>query len=141
MFLKVSKNYITPAYDYEPPALDKMADFATNLGANAASLAEKLAGTNLGGGAKATLQEVPPSLSHSFAKAAFQSAELIGQEEPFGVALKKFAATQEKMGESRLLQDQNAAAKFYYPFSRTMDGKIGESMVLSLFLEITDLFL
>jgi carboxylesterase type B len=141
LFLKVSKNYITPAYDYEPPALDKMADFATNLGANAASLAEKLSGTNLGGGAKATLQEVPPSLSHSFAKAAFQSAELLGQEEPFGAALKKFAATQEKMGESRLLQDQNAAAKFYYPFSRTMDGKIGESMVLSLFLEIADLFL
>ena len=134
LFLKVSKNYITPAYDYEPPALDKMADFATNIGANAASLAEKLAGGNLGGSAKTTLQEVPPSLSHAFAKAAFQSAELVGVEEPFGAALKKFAVTQEKMGEARLLQDQNAAAKFYYPFSRNFDGKISESMVWLLVL-------
>ncbi len=32
LFLKVAKNYITPAYDYEPPALEKMADFATSIG-------------------------------------------------------------------------------------------------------------
>ncbi|KAJ3303145.1 hypothetical protein HDV03_004133 [Kappamyces sp. JEL0829] len=126
LFLKVAKNYITPAYDYEPPALDKMADFATSIGSNAASLAERLSGTQLGG-SKVTQQEVPPSLSHAFAKAAFQSAELVGLEEPFGAALKKFAVTQEKMGGFRLQQDQDAAAKFYYPFLKAMDGRIGES--------------
>lgn len=130
LFTKVSKNYITPAYDYEPPVVDKMADFATTFGANAASLAEKLSGTQLSGSnTKIAQQEVPPSLSHAFAKAAFQSSELVGAEEPFGAALKKFAVTQEKMGEARLVQDQNAAQKFHYPFLALLDGRIGDSMV------------
>ncbi len=129
LFLKVAKNYITPAYDYEPPVVDKMADFATNFGANAASLAEKLSGTQLSGNSKTTQQEVPPSLSHAFAKAGFQSSELIGQEEPFGAALKKFAVAQEKMGEARLVQDVDAASKFYFPLLASIDGRIADSMV------------
>ena len=99
--VKVSRNYGLQAYDYEPAVVDKMAGFASSVGQNATSLAEKFSGTNLGA-SSVTQQEIPPSLSHAFAKAGFQSAELIGVDEPFGAALKKFATTEERIGGFRV---------------------------------------
>lgn len=120
-FLKVSKNYITPgmrgsyslAYDYQQPALDKISFFASSVGSQAAELAGtfssdagRVSGVASPSHSAMTPQSeglvltnlVPPSLSHAFAKVAFQSADLVGQEDPFGAALKKFGNTMERVG-------------------------------------------
>jgi hypothetical protein len=130
MFVRLSKNYTQHAYDYEAPVTEKLSDFATTMSQNAAHLAERLSGTQLG--SKETHQEVPPSFSHAYAKAAFQSAELISQDEPLGAALKKFATTQERIGNQRIQQDNDAVLKFHNPLTKTLDGRIGDAMVFDV---------
>ncbi|KAI8895038.1 hypothetical protein BC833DRAFT_602662 [Globomyces pollinis-pini] len=127
-FLKVAKNYTTTAYDYNPGTVDKLSDFASSVSATTLSLADKLAGTTLQDGSKAGHAEVPPSLSHAFAKAGFQGSELVGIDEPLGSALKKFAMTEERIGNARVQQDQDAVRKFYTPFNESVESLIADAM-------------
>ncbi|KAJ3313944.1 hypothetical protein HDV04_001250 [Boothiomyces sp. JEL0838] len=128
LLLKVGKNYSTPNYDYVPPLNDKLSDFASVVTANATSLTQKLSGSTENVSSAPTHQETPPSLSHAFAKSAFQSAELIGADEPLGAALKKFAATEERMGNARLQQDQDAVRRFCVPLVNDLDTVIGDAL-------------
>ena len=102
MFLKVSRNYTLGPYDYEPDLTDRATDFASMVSTNATSLAGRLSGAAVPSGSQST--ETPPSLSHAFAKTAYNSATLVGEQEPFSAALKKFAGAQERMGNFRLQQ-------------------------------------
>jgi hypothetical protein len=129
LFLKISRNYTIHAYDYEPPVTEKLNDFASVVSASASSFAERLSGTQQAT-SKATQQEIPPSLSHAYAKASFQSTQLISPEVPLGAALQKFAGAQEKIGNARLQQDNDAILKFHNPFLKAIDGRIAEAMVL-----------
>ncbi|EGF80502.1 hypothetical protein BATDEDRAFT_35140 [Batrachochytrium dendrobatidis JAM81] len=130
-FLKVSRNYTLPAYDYEPALNDKVLDFANTFSSNATSLAGQLSGGQLGAapGARQTPQpETPTSLSHAFAKAAYQGAELVHPEEPLAAALKKFGAAEERAGNMRIKQDQDATAKFHNPLMQKMNLKMAEAI-------------
>ena len=127
MFLKVSRNYTLHAYDYEPALNEKVIDFANTVTTNATSLAEKLSGSQIGSQSKAVAMETPPSLSHAFAKAAYLSADIVGENEPYGAALKKFASAHERAGNARLQQDADAASQFHNPMLATMNYKIGEA--------------
>lgn len=126
LLLKIGANYITSAYDYEAPVVDKLTDFVSSVGGNAATLASRYSGQTMG--STITHQEIPPSLSHAFAKAAFQSVDLLENAEPLSLALKKFATTEERMGNFRIQQDQDANSKFYAPLLKTLNTKIADSM-------------
>jgi hypothetical protein len=83
LFLKVSRNYTYPAYDYEADMGEKITDLATVGFANAFNLASKFAGNQQQ--KEQVISDTPPSLSHAFAKAAYQSAELVENDEPFSI--------------------------------------------------------
>jgi hypothetical protein len=136
MFVRLSRNYTQHGYDYEAPVTEKLTDLASVVSQNATHLAERLSGAQLGG-SKETQQEVPPSFSHAYAKVAFQSSGLISQDEPLGSALKKFATTQERIGNFRIQQDSDAVLKFYNPMVKCLDGRIVEAMVHSIHVEST----
>lgn len=125
-FLKVSKNYTLHAYDYEPELNEKVFDFANTVTSNASTFAERISGQQLL--PKAQSQEIPPSLSHAFAKAAYESANDVDPKEPLEAALKKFALAQERMGNARLRQDDDVKVKFYNPLVSSLTNKIGEAL-------------
>ncbi|KAJ3321645.1 hypothetical protein HDU76_014062, partial [Blyttiomyces sp. JEL0837] len=74
-FLRVSRNYTLPHYDYEPLLSESVSDFASTMTDRISSLT---------GAAQppATKEEIPRSLSHAFAKAAANNADAMGAEEP-----------------------------------------------------------
>ena len=136
LFLKVARNYTLPHYDFEPPLKDTVFDFATTVGDKATVFADRMVAAT--GSASAAAQdrrasqtplETASSLSHAFSRAASQSAELLSPEDPFAAALKKFAAAEEKMGNFRLVQDQEATAKFYQPFLNSLNVTIADANV------------
>ncbi|KAH6559933.1 hypothetical protein BASA50_009023 [Batrachochytrium salamandrivorans] len=133
LLLKVSRNYTLPAYDYEPALNDKVLDFANTVSSGATSLASNLSGGQMGTSTAAysrgaSQQETPSSLSHAFAKAAYQGADLVHPEEPLAVALKKFGAAEERAGNMRIKQDQDAVSKFHNPLMEKLNVKIADAM-------------
>ena len=137
MFLKVARNYTLPHYDYEPPLKETVFDFATNVGDKATLFADRVVAS--AGGTQAspmrasqTPPETPSGLSHAFARASYQSADLLGPEDPFGAALKKFGNAHEKIGNFRLAQDADAVSKFYNPWLHSLEELIGQALVYLL---------
>ncbi|KAI8910864.1 hypothetical protein EDD86DRAFT_189415 [Gorgonomyces haynaldii] len=124
--LKVAKNYTLPHYDYEPDLADRASDFTNFLSTNTTTFAKTLTGQSVQQTSSA--QETPSGLSAAFGKAAFTSASLLADEEPFAAALKKFGQTQERMGNFRLQQDQDANLKFYTPMLAAYNTRITEAM-------------
>ncbi|KAJ3294948.1 hypothetical protein HK104_003154 [Borealophlyctis nickersoniae] len=131
--LKIARNYTLPHYDYQPALKDTVFDFASTVQDRATSLAAtgaKAAGvqTTLASGPPGKREEIAPSLTHAFARAAYQSVEALGTQEPLGAALKKFSAVEEKVGNARLKMDAEANAKFVQPFTTTLNQTIGHAM-------------
>ncbi|RKO88119.1 hypothetical protein BDK51DRAFT_23078 [Blyttiomyces helicus] len=132
-FLRVSRNFTLPHYDYEPPLKETMFDFATSVGDKATFLAAagaKAAGVQAAPpvSPRSGKEETPASLAHAFSRAAYVSVEDLGTEEPLGAALKKFAAAEERVGNSRLQMDADATGKFHQPFSATLNQTIFNAM-------------
>ncbi|KAI9326438.1 BAR domain-containing family protein [Zopfochytrium polystomum] len=127
-FLRVSRNYTLPHYDYEPLLSESAYDFATTVSDRVSTLVSSASGTPATRDASQPKDEIPRSLAHAFAKAATANADAVGSEEPLGVALKKFAATEERVGAARLRLDAEATAKFHQPFSTTLNQLILHAM-------------
>jgi hypothetical protein len=126
MFLKVSRNYSYPHYDYEADITEKITDFASVVSSNAYTLANRYAGTNTRRDS-IEADDKPASLSHCFAKAAYSSIELT-EDESFKTALKKFGSTQERIGKSRIQQDNAVLMMFYHPLEAKMSSVIDEAI-------------
>ncbi|KAI8820632.1 uncharacterized protein EV422DRAFT_56989 [Fimicolochytrium jonesii] len=129
---KISRNFTLPHYDYEPPLAETALNFASTVSDRAISFTAagaRAAGVNanIGGGPK-TKEEIPPSLAHAFARAAIHSAEELGTQEPIGVALKKFATAEERVGNARLKFDAEATSKFHQPINRMVVQNIAAAM-------------
>ncbi|KAJ3186525.1 hypothetical protein HDU85_007345 [Gaertneriomyces sp. JEL0708] len=130
--LKVGRNYTLPHYDYEPGIKDTVFDFATTVGDRATSLAA--AGARAAGvdspipRTSRARDEIPPSLSHAFARAAMLSAEELGTQEPLGAALVKFSNIEDKLGNARLKLDAAATNKFVDPYHRMLQETIANAM-------------
>ncbi|KAI9091169.1 hypothetical protein DFS34DRAFT_619480 [Phlyctochytrium arcticum] len=130
---KIARNYTLPHYDYEPALKDTVFDFATNVGDRATSLLEtgaKAAGVNapIQTTPRSKGDEIPPSLSHAFARVALHSAEELGTQEPIGAALKKFATVEERVGNARLKLDAAAQQKFVQPCAKLLSAHIAYAM-------------
>ncbi|KAH6561924.1 hypothetical protein BASA60_011301 [Batrachochytrium salamandrivorans] len=55
-------------------------------------------------------------------------ADLVHPEEPLAVALKKFGAAEERAGNMRIKQDQDAVSKFHNPLMEKLNVKIADAM-------------
>ena len=134
--MKLTKNYTIPAHDYDPPTSEKLSDLASTVSAEAALLGMRFSGGAAASKRASVVNHVPPTFAHAYAKAAFQAADAVGTEEPFGytllikgIGLKKFAETQEKLGEYKVTHDNNAVLKIHAPFVNIMDTIIADAMV------------
>jgi Bin/amphiphysin/Rvs domain for vesicular trafficking len=74
LMLKVSRNYGLEGYDYEPGTIDKMTGFASVVGQNAQSLAEKLAANTSSSAASPTGNSIGNPIGNSTANPIGNSA-------------------------------------------------------------------
>ncbi|CAG8442701.1 6537_t:CDS:2 [Ambispora leptoticha] len=78
--------------------------------------------------AESTTPTLPKTLPHALSRASAQGAVLLGTEDPFGAALLKYAAVQEKIGEHRIRMDKEITQKFVQRFSTTLNTEIQFAM-------------
>ncbi|KAJ3217912.1 hypothetical protein HDU67_007063 [Dinochytrium kinnereticum] len=118
--VKISHNYTKAHYDYDPLLSETALDFATTVRGKVVSLA--------GAPASAPREEIPRSLSHALAKAAYVGGNALAPEEPLTLALNKFAGAHERVGNARLNLDADATMKFHQPMLATLNQQIAHAM-------------
>ena len=69
-------------------------------------------------------EQLPKSLAHAFARSASDSALAIGEQEPLGAALRKYAQAQDQLGNARLQFESSVNGKFIQPWTATMNTNI-----------------
>ncbi|RUS20449.1 Bin/amphiphysin/Rvs domain for vesicular trafficking-domain-containing protein [Endogone sp. FLAS-F59071] len=130
--LRITRTFSTQTYDYPVQLQESLFDTARSVGDRLQTLtlspAEREAEAAAQAAAQSTQPPAPKTLAHALSRAAAQSAELIGIEEPLGAALFKYATVQEKIGDSRLRMDQEITNKFVQPFQTTLRNNIEFSM-------------
>ncbi|RUO96477.1 Bin/amphiphysin/Rvs domain for vesicular trafficking-domain-containing protein [Jimgerdemannia flammicorona] len=130
--LRVTRTFSTQTYDYPAQLQESLIDTARSVGDRLQSLALTPADREAEAAALAAQQgaqpQLPKTLSHALSRAAAQSAEQLGIEEPLGAALFKYAAVQEKIGDSRLRMDNEINTKFVLPFQTTLKTNIEFAM-------------
>ncbi|KAI3642149.1 hypothetical protein MP228_011704 [Amoeboaphelidium protococcarum] len=80
--------------------------------------------SSTGGNGSSAQEEIPKTLAHAISKASHQHGVLLGQEDPLGAALKRFAEAQDEIGFTRLKLEEEVANKFMQPFSATLNTNI-----------------
>ncbi|KAF9318236.1 hypothetical protein BG000_009938 [Podila horticola] len=129
--LRITRTYSTSTYDYPAQLQETLGEFGRTVTDKIQSVA--LSPAEKAASEAAALEErkeatPPKTLPHALSRASYQGAEAIGLEEPFGVALSKYAAVQEKIGDRRLAMDQEITTKFVQPFGTTLNTQIGFAM-------------
>lgn len=127
--LRITKTYQTQTYDYPAQLQETLGEygrsFSDRISQATLSPAEKAAADAAALEDPHRRENAPPkTLSHALSRACIQSAEEIGLEEPMGSALFKYATVQEKVGDMRLVMDQEITNKFVTPFGTTMNTQI-----------------
>ena len=94
----------------------------TNL-SNASSAAEAQAALT-----RPASKQPPKTLSHALARGALAGSELLGSQDHFGIALAKYSAAQEKIGNARLSQDNQITSRFNSAMTTTVNSQIAYAM-------------
>lgn len=71
--------------------------------------------------------DIAPSLPHALAKAAAESALVVGPQEPLGAALTRFATVLTKIGDSKLAMDSEIVTKFHTPLTNRLKLSVGDA--------------
>lgn len=90
----------------------------TNL-SSASSAAEAQAALT-----KPATKQAPKTLSHALSRASFAGSELLGTQDYFGAALSKYSAAEEKIGNARLVQDNQITSRFNSAMTTTVNSHI-----------------
>ncbi|KAG0353313.1 hypothetical protein BG005_007383 [Podila minutissima] len=118
--LRITKTYQTQTYDYPAQLQETLSEYGR-------SVSERISQATLSPAEKAAADAAALEDPHRRENAhpvARPSAEDIGLEEPMGSALFKYATVQEKVGDMRLVMDQEITDKFVTPFGTTMNNQI-----------------
>jgi hypothetical protein len=94
----------------------------TNL-SSASSAAEAQAALT-----KPATKTAPKTLSHALARASLAGSELLGTQDYFGAALAKYSAAEEKIGNARLVQDNQITSRFNSAMTTTVNSHIAFAM-------------
>jgi len=77
---------------------------------------------------KPVTKQPPKTLSHALARASLAGSELLGTQDHFGAALAKYSASEEKIGNARLAQDNQITSRFNSAMSTTVNSHISFAM-------------
>ncbi|TPX36748.1 hypothetical protein SmJEL517_g01142 [Synchytrium microbalum] len=130
-FLQVTRTFTLPHNDYTPPVVDSATDIATNFAAGAATLfaqAQRVVGASPSVTPMNKTEQVPKSLGHALSKAALDGANVLPAQDPFATALKKFARTEERLGDAKLKLDAEVTSRFYQPYNNSLNQLIGNAV-------------
>ncbi|CAG8437123.1 10655_t:CDS:2, partial [Ambispora gerdemannii] len=129
--LRVTRIHTNPSYDYPGQLQESVVELSRNvqdqLKILTQSPAERAAETE-SQQAESSTPILPKTLPHALSRASAQGAVLLGTEDPFGAALLKYAAVQEKIGEHRVKMDAEISQKFVQRFSTTLNTEIQFAM-------------
>ncbi|KAJ3205351.1 hypothetical protein HDU83_009255 [Entophlyctis luteolus] len=121
-FLKLTGNYSRKHYDYVPVFSETAKDVVSTVSAGWTHL---ITGST---SPTSPSSDVPPSLSHAYAKAARASIVPGEETEPMGAALSAFAKAQEAVGEARLQMDAEIINRVHEPTATTLNQTIAHAI-------------
>ena len=81
-FLSIARNYGLPNYDYEPALKEKVNELANSLSDKANFFASQVGMTSASTASAQPKLEIPPSLSHAFARISNECASLLDPQSP-----------------------------------------------------------
>src|SRR5579862_7156369 len=70
----------------------------------------------------------PKTLNHALARASLAGSELLGSQDHFGIALSKYSAAEERIGNARLAQDNQITSRFNAAMTTTVNSHISFAM-------------
>lgn len=73
---------------------------------------------------RATSRNAPKTFNHAISRAALASAHQLDISDPLGIALEKYALTEEKVGEARLAQDALITSRFNAALNTTLSTSL-----------------
>lgn len=121
-FLKVTKTFKSPYYDYPVQFQESLADLSNSVTSQIQQLANKSGSAQTS--APPSSEGHPKTLSHAISRVASSGAEEIGREIPFGTALEKFGDATNKVGEARITMDHEIVSKFNTPLQVSLKTTI-----------------
>ncbi|KAI7900077.1 Bin/amphiphysin/Rvs domain for vesicular trafficking-domain-containing protein [Cokeromyces recurvatus] len=110
-FLKVTKTYNSPAYDYPLQLQESLKGFTNTVTNQIQQLTNKSDQQR----AQTSSDHHPRTLSHAVGRVALEGAAEIGQDDAFGAALQKLGETSIMLGNARLAMDHAIVSKFNTP--------------------------
>jgi len=126
--LRVTRMHTNPSYDYPVQLQETVKELSRSVGDQlkilTSSPADRIAETR----AAETLPPQPRTYHHALARTSAQGANLLGNGDPLGAALIKYAAVQERIGEHRIKMDSEITQKFVHPFNTTLNNNIQIAM-------------
>jgi len=123
--LSVTSNYANEGYDYPPNLRESFVDFGKSISERVQGLANAHTAQEAQSVfTKPATKGAPKTLSHALARAALAGTEVLGENDSFGKALEKYALAQDKIGESRLIQDDLIVQRFNNPYNVTLKTQI-----------------
>ncbi|RIA95447.1 hypothetical protein C1645_757597 [Glomus cerebriforme] len=127
--LKITRIHTNSSYDYPGQIQETVKELSRSVGDQlkifTQSPAEREAESRE---AETSAPPQPKTYHHALARTCAQGAELLGTEDPFGAALIKYAAVQERIGEHRIKMDSEITQKFVQPFNVTLNTSIQFAM-------------
>ncbi|KAJ1555945.1 hypothetical protein HK405_010044 [Cladochytrium tenue] len=144
---RVSRNYVRPRYDYDPPLADSARGIASAMSGRVQSIVASYRnpamgvptpGTDGSGGdsgindaaAAASGSPVPSGLSDAFSRAAAAASAsgLAEDNAALAAALGRFAEAHGRVASARLRQDAAAAAGFHRPLVAVLETHVAAAM-------------
>jgi hypothetical protein len=99
--LKLTRNFTTS--DYDPTVAESVKDVMGKLNELVVKPTQQLAGRHSNGNAAGGAADATPrTFAHALARSSSEHALNLGEHEPLGVALKKFSAAQDILGNAKL---------------------------------------
>ncbi|KAI8606917.1 hypothetical protein BC830DRAFT_1087405, partial [Chytriomyces sp. MP71] len=115
--LKLTANYQKPHYDYQPALSETAKDVAASVREGWSNLIAGTPASPTGQGK----EEIAPSLSHAFGRAARTASVGMDGQDPAMVALIKFADSFDAVGETRLKMDAEVTKQVHTPLQLTLN--------------------
>jgi hypothetical protein len=128
--LRITRIHTNPSYDYPSQLQESVAELSRNVQDQLKVLTQSPAerAEVVSRQAESSQDSNPKTLPHALARASAQGAELLGGEDPLGMALIKYASVQERIGEHRIKMDGEITQKFVQPFNTTLNTSIQFAM-------------
>ncbi|CAG8536903.1 7638_t:CDS:2 [Acaulospora morrowiae] len=128
--LRVTRIHTNSSYDYPGQLQESVVEISRSVGDQLKILTQSPAerAEVEAREAESSTQPQHKTLPHALARASSEGAQLMGTQDPLGVALLKYATVQERLGDHRIKMDAEITQKFVQPFNVTLNTNLQYAM-------------